>query len=579
MSIHPPAQLFPDQHWRQLLVQLDSLTEQQRLWLSGYLAGGANVTSSQPKNESAETVTIAFGTETDNCRRLAEKFHNHCREAGISANVVDMASLRVRKLARLKYLVVITATHGDGDSPEPISDFYEALMADDGPSLNGLRFAVLALGDSSYEQFCVTGQRIDQRLKALGGERLISRRDCDVDFEHPAREWMVELLGHLPESGGHSHQAVPVPPADNKVEYSKNQPLEVEVLANHNLSSPQRQKPIHHLELALPGVEFSVDPGDAIGVLPENPPELVAAILDGTGLSGEQSVTLDDNAMPLVEALRKYRDLTIPGRGFLSAWESLTGDRKLLEILEGDTRVQRTFLREHQILDLIRESPARPEPQTLVDALRPLQPRLYDVANSLSVVDDELHLTVKAFHYPFRDRQETGITSRYLLELQPGDSLWIYPHRNARFHLPDDPEAPLILVAEGTGIAPYRAFLQALSLRDSIPPCWLVFGEQRFEEDFLYQLDLQQALAGDLLCQLDAVFYTDQPKKDLANPLLEKADQLTDWLKRGGHLYLGGEKEPLEDCESRLQACLDDKLGKGYWKSLTKAKRVHRNLY
>lgn len=579
MSIHPPAQLFPDQQWRQLLIQLDSLTEQQRLWLSGYLIGDVNIISSQPAIKSARTVTIAFGTETDNCRRLAGKLKDRCREGGIAADVVNMAGLRVRRLARLEYLVVITATHGDGDPPEPVGDFYEALMADDAPPLNGLRFAVLALGDSSYEQFCVTGKRIDQRLETLGGERLISRRDCDVDFEHPAGKWMSDLLGHLPESRGKSPQAAPAPSVSHKVEYSKHQPLEVEILTNRTLSSLQREKPIHHLELALSVAEFNVNPGDAIGVLPENPPELVAAILDNTGLSGEQPVTLDDSAMSLVEALRKHRDLTIPGRGFLSAWGNLTGDPTLLEVLGGDTSVQRTFLREHQILGLIRRRPACPEPQMLVDALRPLQPRLYDVANSLSVVDDELHLTVKAFHYPFRDREETGIASRFLLELQPGDRLWIYPHRNARFHLPDDSEAPLILVAESTGIAPYRAFLQALSQRDSTPPCWLVFGEQGFEEDFLYQLDLQQALADDLLCQLDVVFYSDLSNKDLATPLLEKADQLTDWLERGGHLYLGGEKKRLEDCEARIQTYLDDKLSKGYWKSLTKAKRVHRNLY
>jgi len=577
--MHPPAQLFPDQQWRQLLVQLDSLTEQQRLWLSGYLAGDVNIISSQPAIESAKTVTIAFGTETDNCRRLAGKLKDRCREGSIAADVVNMAGLRVRRLARLKYLVVITATHGDGDPPEPVGDFYEALMADDAPSLIGLRFAVLALGDSSYEQFCVTGKRIDQRLEALGGERLISRRDCDVDFEHPAGEWMSDLLSHLPESRSKFPQAAPVPSVSQKVQYGKHQPLEVEILANRTLSSPQREKPIHHLELALSVAEFNVNPGDAIGVLPENPAELVAAILDNIGLSGEQPVTLDDSAMPLVEALRKHRDLTIPGRGFLSAWGNLTGDPMLLEILGGDTCVQRTFLREHQILDLIQQRPARPEPQMFVDALRRLQPRLYDVANSLSVVDDELHLTVKAFHYLFRDREERGITSRFLLELQPGDRLWVYPHRNARFHLPDDPEAPLILVAEGTGIAPYRAFLQALSHRDSAPPCWLVFGESEFEEDFLYQLDLQQALAGGLLHQLDGVFYADQPERDLATPLLNQVDRLTDWLEWGGHIYLSGEKKPIEQCESRIQACLDDRLGEGYWKSLTKAKRVHRNLY
>ncbi len=579
MSTNPCARLFPDEQWKQLLIQFDNLTEQQRLWLSGYLAGGIKAASPRPHVENGKTVTIVFGTETDNCRKLAGKFKDRCHEAGIAADVVDMAGFRVRKLAKLTYLVVITATHGDGEPPEPAGDFYEALMADEAPSLKGLCFAVLALGDSSYEQFCVTGQRIDQRLEALDGKRLIPRRDCDVDFEHPTNEWMSELLGCLPQGSGNTFEVAPCPSVNSPIEFNKNQPLEVDVLANHSLSSSQREKPIHHLELAVPESKFNLKPGDAIGVLPENPPVLVAAMLDYTELSGEQPVTLDEKAMPLVEALRKHCDLTIPGRGFLSAWGNLTGDHRLLEILEGDTKVQRTFLREHQVLDLIRQSPARPEPQLLVEALRPLQPRLYDIANSHLMIDDEVHLTVKDFRYPFRNREESGITSHFLLELQPGDRLSIYPHRNARFHFPDDPEVPLMLIAEGTGIAPYRAFLQTLSVRKSGPPCWLVFGEHRFEEDFLYQLDLQQALTGGLLQQLDTVFYADQPEKHLATPLLGKEDKLADWLEKGCHLYLSGEKGPLGHCESGIEVCLDKRNGKGYWKSLTKAKRIHRNLY
>lgn len=579
MSTLPPSNLFPDQHWRQVCIQLDTLNEKQRLWLSGYLAGNANPVSLPQNTGKSKIVTIAYGTETNNCKQLARTFKDRCGESGITADVVDLADLRIRKLTTLDCLVVITATHGDGDPPEPASDFYEALLAEDAPSLKRLRFAVLALGDSSYEQFCVTGQRIDQRLETLGGVRLVTRRDCDVDFEHSASEWMTELLRHLPRTGDNLQPGASVQAANTIEEYGKNQPLRVEVLANHNLSSQRRENPIHHLVLALPNVEFNLSPGDAIGVLPENPPELVAAILDGTGLSGDQPVTLDDSAMPLVEALRSYRDLTIPGRGFLLTWAELSEDPGLGEIVDADAGLQRSYLRRHQILDIIRQSPARPEAQVLVDALRPLQPRLYDVANSLAAMDDELHLTVKAFQYPFRDRQEIGISSRFLLELQPGDSLAVYPHRNARFHLPSDPQAPLILIAEGTGIAPYRAFLQALSLRDSVPPCWLVFGEYRFEEDFLYQLDLQRALANGVLQQLDTVFYTDQPGRELASPLLDQAKQLAEWLEQGGHIYLGGEKSSLGHFESRLSTSLDERLGQGYWKALGKAKRIHRNVY
>lgn len=603
MSTPVPTQLFADQQLQPLLALLEACSDEQKLWLSGYLAGSLSAdtnipefsltsnTNLQPAVAStgrSAPVTIAFGTETDNCRTLARALAERCQTAGIATDVVDLANLRVRKLLRLQHLVVITATHGDGDPPEPIADFYETLMADDAPPLKDLQFAVLALGDSTYEQFCVTGQQIDQRLEALGGKRLLARRDCDVDFQQPADQWFTELLPHLPSAVADTQaSAAPTQAAqgtlnkgtNNKESYSKNQPLLVEVIANHNLSSAQRQQPNHHLVLELPVTDFPLQPGDAIGVLPENPPELVAALLDHTGLSGEQPVTLHDRAMPLVEALRAHCDLTIPSRNFLSLWAELCQDSALQEVVTGNSTAQRGFLKQHQILDLILQYPARPQAQVLVDALRPLQPRLYDAANSLAVVDDELHLTVKDFRYPFRERQENGITSRFLLELQPGDSVLVYPHRNARFHLPDDPSAPLIFIGEGTGVAPYRAFLQQLSLLDTPPPCWLVFAEDSFEEDFLYQLDLQHSLDKGVLQQLDTVFYRDQADAELATPLLNQVSQLAEWVDQGGHIYLGGEKESLELCEARLTVCLDDISGQGSWQALAKAKRVHRNVY
>ncbi|MCK9469625.1 MAG: sulfite reductase flavoprotein subunit alpha [Porticoccaceae bacterium] len=584
MTAEVPTRLFSEQQWRQLFPLLNSLDQSQRLWLSGYLAApewGA-ATATTVVADTAERVTIAYGTETDNCKRLAHQLEARCREAGIAAEVVDLAQTRVRRLTKMKYLVVITATHGDGDPPEPITDFYENLNADDMSPLKGLRFAVLALGDSTYENYCVTGQIIDQRLEALGGERLIPRRDCDVDFAQPADEWMTQLLPTLPRAAAatpavdHSAAYSSAPAAAS---YSKDSPLEVEVLANHSLSHPDRSHPIHHLELELPVADFPLLPGDAVGVLPENPPQLVASILDATGLSGEAPVVVDDQAMSLVEALRIHRDLTIPSRGFLSAWAALSDAQWLQDINAGEAKAQREFLRQHQVCDLVRRAPARPEPQALVDALRPQQPRLYDLANCLEVNEDELHLTVKAFSYPFGEREEIGIATTFLLDLQPGDSLRIYPHRNARFQLPENTELPLILVAEGTGIAPYRAFLQALAQRATPPPCWLVFAEQQFEEDFLYQTDLQKALADKVLTSLDSVFYSDEPRRQLADPLLDNAERLNDWLAQGAHIYLCGEKDSLDVCEARLQEQLDKNHSEGFWKQLSKDKRVHRNLY
>lgn len=578
---------FSDPQWAQVRALIDTLDRRQALWLSGYLAARGEseaAPSPAPAASSGSKLLIAFGTETDNSRRLAHRLAELCEAAGSKTEVMDLARLRPRQLAKRERLVLITATHGDGDPPEPIMTFYEALMDPAAPSLKGLKFAVLALGDSSYERFCETGREFDQRLEALGAERLLQRQECDVDFEEPAAKWMQTLLELLPrESAGAPisvSDASPAPaPAVVAQGYSKKQPLTVEVLVNQNLSDQRRAHPIHHLELALDTPDFPVQPGDAVGILADNPPDLVAMVLDRTGLSGERPVTVDGEALALVEALRQHRDLTIPGSRFLETWAALSEAPALTAVLEADAKSQRSFLRQRQIHDLLSLFPARPEPQQLVDALRPLQPRLYDVANSLSALDDELHLTVKAFHYPFGEREEGGIASRYLLGLEPGDQVRLYPHRNSRFHLPEDPALPLLLIAEGTGLAPYRAFFQALAAEGRSTPCWLVFAEQHFEQDFLYQLDLQQARDQGVLQRVDTVFYQTQPGRRLADPLLAQPDIVDDWLARGAHLYLCGDKERLEQCETSLAEQLDARLGQGHWKQLAKDKRIHRNLY
>ncbi|WP_101675099.1 diflavin oxidoreductase [Alloalcanivorax mobilis] len=579
MTAHALAHPFSAPHWKQIHQLLDGLDDRQAFWLSGYLAARAPADNPTLTPSAGNLVLIGFGTETDNCRALAHRLAEQCRAVGIDAQAQDLGQVRLRQLAKREYLVIITATHGDGDPPEPIVDFYQALMGEQAPTLEGIKFAVLALGDSSYERFCVTGQEIDARLEALGGQRLIDRQDCDVDFQNPAKNWMARLLESLPKS----RQATPASatPAAPAVAdgYSKARPLTTEVLVNQNLSGAHRQAPIHHLELALDDPAFTVAPGDAVGILADNPPRQVAAVLDALELSGEEPVTVQEQALPLVQALRQYCDLTIPGSAFLKSWAELTGDATLTTVVEAGTAEQRAFLKRHQVLDLLRRYPAHPDAQTLVDTLRPLQPRLYDVANSLAAIDDELHLTVKRFQYDFEGRRETGVASRYLLDLQPGDSVRLYPHANTRFRLPDDANLPVILIAEGTGIAPYRAFFQALAAESRATPCWLVFAEHHFEDDFLYQLELQQARTDGHLERIDTVFQDQHPGRALADPLLEQSDELLRWLDRGAHLYLCGDKARLTEVEKALQERVDGQLGQGHWKQLSKAKRLHRNLY
>ncbi len=577
------TELFSEEQWRHIQALLDKLDQRQSLWLSGFLAArGQPFSAPEQPGEEAARICIAYGSETGNCESLAHGLGEELSRRDVAHEVVSLADVKPRSLARLDFLFVICSTHGDGDPPEPATGFYDALVSGLAPpKFAGLRFAVLALGDSSYEHFCTAGKRIDERLEALGGRRLIERADCDVDFEKPAKEWMTRVLALLPSHRSQSpRQAVNAlkQPVETEAA-SRNNPLNVEVLDNICLTGGARPKAIHHLELLIEPSSISLMPGDAVGILPHNPPELVAAILDLAGFSGDEPVVVNQHAAPLVEVLREHLDLSIPGAAFLKYWAEASGSEKLREIIDADTAVQRQFLRSVQVINILREHSGTAGAQAFVDSLRPLQPRLYDVANEITPETDELHLTVKDFRYGMNGREISGTASRYLLQSQPGECLRIYPHHNKRFRLPEDTNAPLILVANGTGVAPFRAFLQHLARQGRQRDCWLLFQETSAEEDFLYQLDLQQAAARGVLPFVDTLFTADHPKREIKDIFETRADRLLDWLARKAHLYLCGEKEVLGSCESELKTLVERMEKPDLWKQTIADKRIHRNLY
>jgi sulfite reductase (NADPH) flavoprotein alpha-component len=573
---------FTSAHWQQVQRLLDTLNEGQALWLSGYLAAQPRSTV-PPATVAAtpRTLLVAHGGETGNGRALAQKLVEEAQTSGLKLEIADLAELRVRQLSRWSHLLLICSTHGDGEPPAPTQPFFDALMAEGAPRLPNLRYAVLALGDSSYEHFCVAGKQLDERLAELGATRLSPRQDCDVDFQTPAAQWRQSAIAAL-RSNASTQTPVVVsmvtgtePPVGSSKEYSKQNPLLVEVLENVRLTDPRRIDAIHHLELALAEDEFALEPGDAVGVLPDNPPALVARVLDATNLPADGAVSIAGTSLPLVQALRQHLDLTIPGARFLEFWAAASGNENLRKLGAEPAAAQRQYLKQVQVLDLVCRYPAAVAPQEFVDALRPLQPRLYDVANSLRAMPGELHLNVQAWRYPFADRTEPGIASHHLRDLAAGDNVRLYPHRNARFHLPDDGATPLVLIATGTGVAPYRAFVQEFGQRAAPPPCWLVFAEHCFEQDFLYQSEWQNAHDKKLLRHVDAVFRAEQPEDSLATPLLANETRLKQWLAEGAHLYFSGDKDTLNACEDSLS----ERLGAAEWKSLNQQKRLHRNLY
>lgn len=574
------AEVFSESQWTEIQRLISSLDGRQSLWLSGYLAALSHPAPSvQQVASNAPEVLVAFGSETGNSEKIASELLTLLNQRGIPSALKNLASLKPRQLGKYQHALIICSTHGDGDPPEPISHFFAALMEKDAPRLPNLHYAVLSLGDSSYEHFCTAGKQLDERLASLGAARLAFRQDCDVDFAAPARHWMQDIVKLLPSQADAMHRKQVSKP-ETVAGYSKENPLTVKVLDNICLSHPQRDEPIHHLELALDVADLKLSPGDAVGVLAKNPQALVDQVLAAARLAADQNVFINHRNIPLAQALQEECDLVIPGKGFLEKWATASASNELAGILAGDARDQRTFLRNHQILDLIKTYPAAISAQEFVDSLRPLQPRLYDVANSLNALEDELHLTVKRYRYPFRNRHETGIASEFLACLPKHAELRVYPHRNARFHLPEQPDVPLILVADGTGIAPYRAFLQEIGTANLAHPVWLLFSEQCFEEDFLYQTEWQEALENGLLQRVDSVFYQDEPERTLAELLITQPQMLADWLKQGAHLYFCGDKSLLADCENSLQVWIEQNAAAEIsWQEMNAARRIHRNVY
>lgn len=572
--------LFSPGQWQRVQSVLNTLDQRQALWLSGYLAASRDAPAA-PKAVAAEAaiqITIAYGSETGNSKAIAENLSRLLRGQNIEPRLVPLAEVKLRTLARVQYLWIVCSTHGDGDPPEPAAPFFDALLSDQAPQLKHLKYALLALGDSSYEHFCTAGLTLDRRLAELGAQRLLPCVECDVDYKNAADAWVDKVSGLVPRPSSSgtapSVAALPITAAETAAP-TRTHPVELEVLENVCLTAAGRRAAVHHLALLVENDNLQLQPGDAVGVLPHNPPELVAAVLNVTGLSGEDAVVVDDQAMPLVQALREKLDLTIPGKPLLQLLAELTEDAQLQQIND-NSKTQRELLRTTSLMDILRRYPAGLDAGALAATLRPLQPRLYDIANAPG--DDELHLTVQTYWYPNLNppqpgAQVGGIASRYLTQLQPGERVRLYPHHNRRFRLPEDKDVPLIWVASGTGVAPYRAFVESFATQGRRHPCWLLLREQRFEEDFLYQTDWQSAAKRGVLTKITTEFYGDQPHTRLADAL---AQELADWVARGAHLYLCGDQEPLAELETRFKNNAD--LAE-VWRLLSAEKRLHRNLY
>jgi sulfite reductase (NADPH) flavoprotein alpha-component len=597
---------------------LPTLTEAQQIWLSGYLAAvqrtAASPVASGELQQTASTagialspqsgtvisreVTVLFGSQTGNSQRLAKDVSKKLEAQGFQVTLSSMSDFKPNALKKVQNLLILVSTHGEGDPPDNALPFYEFLHSKRAPQLEDLRFSVLALGDSSYEFFCKTGLDFDNRLEELGGNRLSPRVDCDLDYDEPAAEWFQSVLGALNQTldvsivPSAATASIGSALSTEDAGYSRTSPFQAEVLENLNLNGRGSDRETRHLELSLEGSNLQFEPGDCLGIYPENHPVLVDTLIEAMGWNPEESVPVNKKGeeRSLREALLSNYEITVLTKPLLEQAAQFTSSSRLKELLEsGHEQELRAYLDDRDLLDMVRDfSPWLVPAREFVTILRKIPARLYSIASSQKANPEEVHLTIRAVRYDAHGRDRYGVCSVQCAErLQPGDTLPVYIHHNPNFKLPANPETPIIMIGPGTGVAPFRAFLEEREESGADGKSWLFYGDQHFLTDFLYQLDWQRWLKDGVLTRMDVAFSRDTDKKVyVQHRMLEKSRELFQWLQEGASVYVcGDEKHMAHDVHTTLAAILELEGGMSseeaaaYLALMQQQKRYQRDVY
>ena len=585
---------------------VDGLEPASLQWLSGFASGvayargqvdpvrheGSSSTAAvAARPESAARLAIVYGSQTGNGKRIAERLGRAAEAAGLAVRVFAARDYPLKDLAGERLLTVVISTHGDGDPPDDARGFVEHITGKRAPKLDGLAYSVLALGDSSYPKFCETGRQVDERLAALGARRLLPRVDCDVDFERLAAPWLDQVVTGARDAVGGPQVAtvtrlrsVPTAPL-----YDREQPFEARVVANQRITGSAGSKDVRHIEISLEGSGLKYKPGDALGVWHENPPLVVDAVLGALRLPGESPVALDGVTRTLREWLAREREITRLTRPFLARHAQISGSAELLAVLEpgNEDRLRRT-IKDLQLTDVLNAYPADWEGEAFVAALRPLVPRLYSIASAQDAVGDEVHVTVAVVDYENDGQRRLGAASGHLAGLTGDEAtVRVFIEQNERFRLPTDPSRDVIMIGPGTGVAPYRGFLQQRESQGATGRNWLVFGARHFGSEFLYQVEWQDALRKGLLHRMDVAFSRDStPRAYVQDRLREAGKDLFAWLEGGAHLYVCGDAEHMApDVHEALvdiiaaHGGLERDAAESYLRRLADDRRYLRDVY
>lgn len=575
-------------------------------WLNGYLTGisavlqdaepevpGAKIISSAAQIEKPDPVWILYGTHTGNSEKLAKESAKRITALGLEAKVVDMGNFKIREFKQVTRLLIVVSTDGEGDPPIQAEGLLDALVEGKVPDLSQVMYSVLALGDTSYVQFCETGKAFDAALEKSGAKRIVDRIDCDVDFEDNYEKWIEQVIANIGQLSVANDGALVSAAVDAKVglapseTFNRKNPFSATVLKKINLNGRDSSKETFHLELDLQGSQLQYEPGDALGIYALNSKKVIEPILDLLQFTGEETVQTHQGEKRLLDALTADYELTPLTNVSLTRYAEITASSRLKKIL-ADNKSISEYIYGRDIYDLLKEEPATLTPQDFISLLRKNMPRMYSIASSQNVVDDEVHIVVSVVRYEAYGRHKEGHCSSFLSDrIHESDQVKVFIDHNTRFKLPADHNQPIIMVGAGTGVAPFRAFIQHREGLDHIGKSWLFFGERNFTTDFLYQTEWLQYIKEGILTRADVAFSRDQEKKIyVQDRMLEHGKELYQWLEEGAHFYVCGDKDHMaKDVETTLRKIVQTQGGMTeekaieYIKSLQRGNRYQTDVY
>ncbi|WP_312633156.1 NADPH-dependent assimilatory sulfite reductase flavoprotein subunit [Pseudescherichia sp.] len=598
----PPSALLPlnPEQLARLQAATTDLTPTQLAWVSGYFWGvlnqqpGAAAMAAAPA-PAAETpaITLLSASQTGNARRVAEALRDDLLAAKLNVNLVNAGDYKFKQIANEKLLVVVASTQGEGEPPEEAVALHKFLFSKKAPKLNGSAFAVFGLGDTSYEFFCQCGKDFDSKLAELGAERLLDRVDADVEYQTAASEWrarIVEILKARVPTESPAQAAVTATGVVNEVfssPYTKEEPLVATLAVNQKITGRDSEKDVRHIEIDLGDSGLRYQPGDALGVWYQNDPALVRELVELLWLKGDEPVTVDGKTLPLSEALEWHFELTVNTASIVENYARLSRSETLLPMVGDKARLQH-YAATTPIVDMVRFSAAQLDAEALIGLLRPLTPRLYSIASSQAEVESEVHVTVGVVRYDVEGRARTGGASGFLADrVEEDGEIRVFIEHNDNFRLPANPETPVIMIGPGTGIAPFRAFMQQRAADEAPGKNWLIFGNPHFTEDFLYQVEWQRYVKEGVLNRIDLAWSRDQREKIyVQDKLREQGAELWRWINEGAHIYVCGDATRMaRDVEQALLEVIaefggmDTETADEYLSELRVERRYQRDVY